>query len=300
MATEKTNDLKTETRAIASIVVGERFREGVGDEDQFKALQESIIDLGVLEPIVVEPDGTLVDGYRRLEACRARGVDQIPVIVFETIEATNRELRTLRAQRDTNLCRLDPTPDEKARLGIVYLEMERAKAKERMLDGRHRADKEPYVRANIGSGAARDLAAKMAGFKSGATFDRAREIIEIVDDESQPQEVHAVALEAIADMRKTGKVTPAFDKLRAARKKRGARGGNGSGRLRAAKGPGKPRHKPDAFMTTVFHAMHAWPREYPNINFEGYRASKEEMDDLTRGIQMLTQIRKRLTKEETS
>lgn len=61
---------------ISEIMVGPRVRRDMGDLD---ALAASIADVGLLQPIVVKPDGTLVAGQRRLEACRMLGWDDVPV-----------------------------------------------------------------------------------------------------------------------------------------------------------------------------------------------------------------------------
>jgi hypothetical protein len=57
------------TRAIEDIAVGFRYRKDLGD---LRTLAQSIGDVGLLHPIVVTPEGRLVAGQRRLEACRTR------------------------------------------------------------------------------------------------------------------------------------------------------------------------------------------------------------------------------------
>lgn len=49
------------------IIVGERFRKDIGDID---ALAESIKEVGMLQPIVIDASGHLIAGYRRLLAWR--------------------------------------------------------------------------------------------------------------------------------------------------------------------------------------------------------------------------------------
>ena len=51
--------------AIESVIVGERHRRVLGDLD---ALAANIKDTGLLHPIVVRRDGTLIAGERRLRA----------------------------------------------------------------------------------------------------------------------------------------------------------------------------------------------------------------------------------------
>jgi ParB family transcriptional regulator, chromosome partitioning protein len=65
---------------IASIKVGERIRKDMGD---IAGLAASIADIGLLHPIVVKPDGTLIAGERRLAACKKLGWDKVPVTVKE-------------------------------------------------------------------------------------------------------------------------------------------------------------------------------------------------------------------------
>ena len=57
-------------RPIAEIRIGKRHRRDLGDVD---ALATSIAELGLLQPVVITPDGALVAGERRLEACKALG-----------------------------------------------------------------------------------------------------------------------------------------------------------------------------------------------------------------------------------
>jgi len=54
-------------QAINSIKIGKRFRKDLGDID---ALARSINEVGLLHPIVITPDGELLAGQGRLEACK--------------------------------------------------------------------------------------------------------------------------------------------------------------------------------------------------------------------------------------
>ncbi|MCP4677614.1 MAG: DNA modification methylase [Deltaproteobacteria bacterium] len=46
-------------------------------------LAESIDKIGLISPIAIEEDGTLIAGYHRLEACKLLGWTRIPAIVFD-------------------------------------------------------------------------------------------------------------------------------------------------------------------------------------------------------------------------
>ena len=60
---------------IAAIKVGERHRREMGD---VAGLAASMAELGLLHPIVIRPDGTLIAGERRLRAAQALGWRRFP------------------------------------------------------------------------------------------------------------------------------------------------------------------------------------------------------------------------------
>lgn len=91
-----------QTMRLDEIRVGDRFRKDLGD---LEPLKQSILDHGLLHPVVVDESGGLIAGQRRLEAYRLLGRDDIPV--------TRLLLKDLRAgERDENLVRLDLLPTE--------------------------------------------------------------------------------------------------------------------------------------------------------------------------------------------
>lgn len=82
------------------------LREGLGDLD---TLTESIKRLGLLNPIVVDRDGVLVSGARRLAACREAGLESIPA---RRLDITFDSMAALDIQSDENLCRLPLACDD--------------------------------------------------------------------------------------------------------------------------------------------------------------------------------------------
>lgn len=104
---------------LDDIRVGQRLRDL--DESQIGAIQQSILDIGLLNPITVYPTETvvgganvpawgLIAGAHRLEACRRAG--------YEDIAATVVDLSDLEAQLaecDENLCRAELSPADRAR-----------------------------------------------------------------------------------------------------------------------------------------------------------------------------------------
>jgi ParB family chromosome partitioning protein len=63
---------------IERISVGARHRRDMGDID---GLAASIDDIGLLQPILIRPDGRLLAGERRLRACVTLGWREIPVAI---------------------------------------------------------------------------------------------------------------------------------------------------------------------------------------------------------------------------
>jgi ParB/RepB/Spo0J family partition protein len=61
---------------INMINVGTRFRKDLGD---LRELKESINEVGLLQPIVVDEENRLVAGFRRLEACKQLNWVNIPI-----------------------------------------------------------------------------------------------------------------------------------------------------------------------------------------------------------------------------
>jgi ParB family chromosome partitioning protein len=97
-------------RSIDSIRIGSRHRTDFGDID---ALAASIEKQGLLQPITVTPDGTLVCGARRLAALRQLGVRKLNVWVRSGISD---RLTQLLAEQDDNALHQSLSPTEAATL----------------------------------------------------------------------------------------------------------------------------------------------------------------------------------------
>jgi ParB family chromosome partitioning protein len=102
---------------IASIKVENRLRPL--NAEKVAELAESIAQVGLLQPIGVRPDGTLVYGYHRLEACKQLGWTEIPAVVVD-----GDDLHAELAEISENLIRNELTLLERAehlaRMRAVY------------------------------------------------------------------------------------------------------------------------------------------------------------------------------------
>ena len=73
---------------IDQIQIGYRYRKDLGD---LRTLADSIAEVGLLHPVVVTPEGRLIAGQRRLEACRMAGWTEIPVTIVDLYQAARGE-----------------------------------------------------------------------------------------------------------------------------------------------------------------------------------------------------------------
>lgn len=96
-----------QTVLIDKIQIGERVRKDMGD---LKSLAESIARHGLLHPVVIKTDNTLIAGHRRIEAARLLSMKEIPVTVIDVDDL-------LGAERDENAERKNFTPTEAVTIG---------------------------------------------------------------------------------------------------------------------------------------------------------------------------------------
>src|SRR5690348_10786361 len=109
------------TMPIVAIRVGQRHRRDMGD---IAGLAASINEDGLLHPVVVTPNGTLIAGQRRIEAYRFLGRSEIPATVLDLEQI-------VRGEYAENFFRKAFTPSEMADITDELEPIERQAAKER-------------------------------------------------------------------------------------------------------------------------------------------------------------------------
>jgi len=72
--------MKIKKMKTKDIKVGERFRRKLGN---IILLAQSIEEDGLLYTILVDKDGNLIDGYRRLVALKQLGIEETEVLIYE-------------------------------------------------------------------------------------------------------------------------------------------------------------------------------------------------------------------------
>lgn len=183
---------------ISEITRGVRHRKDMGDID---ALAESIKSIGLLQPVVVDSNGKLVSGERRLRAAKLLKWDDIPVHVVDGIDGA---MQRLCAERDENTCRKAFTVTEAVALGKSLEKLERPKAKERQGSPGKPRTTQNDCSGNLpeqSRGQTRDKVGAALGM-SGSTYEHAKAVVDSGDEE------------LIAELDK-GKVNSAYRKLKA-------------------------------------------------------------------------------------
>jgi N6-adenosine-specific RNA methylase IME4 len=212
--------IANKTLPISTIRVGKRHRRDHGD---IGALAASIADLGLLQPIAVDPSGRLVAGERRLRAVRQLGWQTVPVHVVTGLDDA---LRMLQAERDENLERLPFAPSEAVALGRRLEQLELAAAHQRQQEGRRRGGKiggRGRPKANGDRSCVNDAQPKQKQRVSGrvgaavglsaSTYERAKAVVDAADAEPGNKELQSLRRR----MDSSGRVNSAYRRLQVLR-----------------------------------------------------------------------------------
>ena len=163
--------MKTPELPIDKIIIGDRFRNNLGD---LKYLTKSISDIGLLHPIVVDENNNLIAGRRRLKACDSLGWEKIPVHIVSLEDLK-------RGEFDENAIRKNFTASEMVAVKRYYEPEVKAEAKKRQEELGRTQGKDPSGKFPEGvKGDTRDIVAKFAGV-SGRTLEKAEDIVEAAE-----------------------------------------------------------------------------------------------------------------------
>jgi ParB family transcriptional regulator, chromosome partitioning protein len=197
--------MNVEMRPVDKIKVTDRVRDTVGDLHELK---ESMLARGLINPITIQVDGTLVAGERRLTAARELGWAEIPCHVWQ--DDTADELIAIEIEENT--CRAD----------LTLVEAEKAWQRYRRLlkpltpIGRPRDDQKvrPMGVLKEPKGELNQKAAEAVGY-GRPTMERVQEVRETAEDDTQPERVRDVAKEELGKLSKSNRgAAPALEKVR--------------------------------------------------------------------------------------
>jgi N6-adenosine-specific RNA methylase IME4 len=181
---------------IKDILVGSRHRHDLGN---IVELARSIEEVGLLHPIVIRPDGTLIAGKRRLEAGKAIGWQSIPVNVVDLAEIVRGEFAE-NAMRKSFL----PSEIDAIRRELEPIEKAAAEARQKATRFGNGGGKFPPPT----KGKTRDKVAACAGI-SGRTLDKISAVIDAA--KADPR-----FLPLVEKMDRTGRINRVYRQLRTA------------------------------------------------------------------------------------
>src|ERR1700733_10269141 len=190
---------------IDQIQIGFRYRKDLGD---LRSFVQSIEEVGLLHPVVVTPEGRLIAGQRRLEACRSLGWTDIAVTVVDLYQAA-------RGEAHENFVRKDLLPSEIVALKRAIEPLERREARQRQgsrADLCHPATVAECQRAYPGD--ARDNIARYLGV-GRTTIERAEAVVDAAEE--APEEYGYL----VEQMDRSGKVAGAYRRLEVLRQAKG-------------------------------------------------------------------------------
>ena len=181
------------SQLTSSIRIGARHRRDLGDID---ALAASIADIGLLHPIVIAPNGTLIAGQHRLAACQKLGWQKVPVTIVDL-------KKIIRGEYAENQFRKNLTLEEKADIADAVEPLERAAAKQRRGgDYRGKTGKFPELR-----GQSLDKVGKAIGMDR-KTLEKARAVRDAA--KAEPKKYRGL----LDDMNRTGRVDGPYKRLK--------------------------------------------------------------------------------------
>ena len=106
---------------ISDIKIGKRFRRDIGN---IKSLVKSIQETGILQPIGIDEKRNLIVGYRRLQAYKELGIEDIPITILDIVDPKIAEI-------DENRERKNFTMKERKEIRDYLRPILEAKAKDR-------------------------------------------------------------------------------------------------------------------------------------------------------------------------
>jgi ParB-like chromosome segregation protein Spo0J len=85
--------------------------------DEYEALRESIRKYGVIQPVIVDENGAVIDGYHRVKICEELGIEY-PTKVLEGLSEEEKENLSV----SLNIKRRHLTKDQKKELALALRE----------------------------------------------------------------------------------------------------------------------------------------------------------------------------------
>lgn len=172
-----------ETRAPDTLNPHPLNTEVYGDRTDFdQSFLDSVRNHGILEPVVVDTEDTIISGHRRVAAALEVGLDTIPVRVREFESELARREALVHHNR-----RRDKTFSQKMREAEALEEIERERAQARQGERTDLVENQPQgdgggARPSPNFGKTRDKVGEEVGIGSGRTYTKAKQVWNAAQD----------------------------------------------------------------------------------------------------------------------
>lgn len=88
--------------------------------DEYERFKQSIKEDGILSPILIAPDMTVISGHQRLKACRDLEIELVPVMIREDLTDEDEKLKLLLA---ANFGRLKNNDVKQRKVAVEYVKL---------------------------------------------------------------------------------------------------------------------------------------------------------------------------------
>lgn len=164
-------------RAISDLKSHPLNDEIYGDEPD-NDLIDSVMALGVLEPLLITKNNVIVSGHQRCSAAMLANLETVPVKIIPFEDQLDLDEMLIHAN-----CQRNKTNEMRARefQHLKRIESERARERMRQGGGDKKSGKENLPDPISNTGQARDIAASRVGM-SGRTAEKAAQVVDKIDD----------------------------------------------------------------------------------------------------------------------
>lgn len=152
-------------------------------EENIKELADKIKTSNWISPLIINKSNIIISGHRRYLAALSLKITHLP---FERVnfKNSNEELERLLLENEYR----EKTMMQKTQEGKLWEEIESKKAKERMIltqNNNSAKSAMDNVPQQVDKGATRDIIASKVGIGSGRTYERAKEVVNKIDELKQ-------------------------------------------------------------------------------------------------------------------
>jgi hypothetical protein len=149
-------------------------RKVYGFDENINDLAAKIKESKWIKPIIINSNNMIISGHRRIEACKALGIESVE---FEY--APDDPLTQMELFLNENQYR-EKTTYQKAREAEIYMDIEKKKAYNRMMHVNEPVETIPQGDYGEDKGRTRDIVGKKVGL-SGKSLDKSQEVLEKID-----------------------------------------------------------------------------------------------------------------------